>query len=237
MLYFSQKCFFSHTIRTNKPQTSLHHTLKSSVSLIFNSMTTTRKQLEVQTDDQTPHKWCVLLREDVFKKFMSQGSPAVHKVFGGGSLFSPFLFGKFFDPSDAFPLWEFDADILLAGLRSSGQSTTVDWFQTDQDYVLKADLPGDGKNNVQVYAENGKVVEISGQWKQQGGDSKSTKDWRSGNWWEHGYVRKLELPQDADWRRIEASVTNDLLLEIKIHKINPLDCDISHLTMKDKETV
>lgn len=80
-------------------------------------------------------------------------------------------------------------------------------------------------------------MEISGQWKQQGGDSKSTKDWRSGNWWEHGYVRKLELPQDADWRRIEASVTNDLLVEIKIHKINPLDCDISHLTMKDKEAV
>jgi len=105
-------------------------------------MTTTHKQLEVLTDDQTPHKWCVLLREDVFKKFMSQGSPAVHKVFGGGSLFSPFLFGKFFDPSDAFPLWEFDSDILLAGLRSSGQSSTVDWFQTDQDYVLKADLPG-----------------------------------------------------------------------------------------------
>ncbi|KAH0986832.1 hypothetical protein GBA52_014009 [Prunus armeniaca] len=70
------------------------------------------------------------------------------------------------------------------------QSSTVDWFQTDQDYVLKADLPGDGKNNVQVYAENGKVVEISGQWKQQGGESKSTKDWRSGNWWEHGYVRE-----------------------------------------------
>lgn len=109
--------------------------------------TTTHKQLEVLTDDQTPQKWCVLLREEVFKKFMSQGGPIVHKVFGGGSLFSPLLFGKFFDPSDAFPLWEFESDILLSSLRSSGQST-IDWFQTDQDYVLKAELPG--KINFQV---------------------------------------------------------------------------------------
>lgn len=191
--------------------------------------TTTHKQLEVLTDDQTPQKWCVLLREEVFKKFMSQGSPIVHKVFGGGSLFSPLLFGKFFDPSDAFPLWEFESDILLSSLRSSGQST-IDWFQTDQDYVLKAELPGEGKSNVQVYAENGKVLEISGQWKQQqqqrDQSKTNTRDWRSGHWWEYGFVRRLELPQDADWRKIEAYVTNDLLLEIKINKINnPLDSE------------
>nr|XP_008386027.2 21.7 kDa class VI heat shock protein [Malus domestica] len=182
--------------------------------------TTSRKQLEVVRDDQTPQKWCVLLREDVFRRFMAQGStnPTVQKVFGGASFFSPLLFGKFFDPSDAFPLWEFESDILLSGLRSSGQTCT-DWFQTDQDYVLKVELPEEGKNNVQVSAENGKVVEISGQWKQQQrGESnslKSTKDWRSGNWWEHGYVRRLELPQDADSRRIEASLANDLLLNSK----------------------
>lgn len=100
-----------------------------------------RKQLEVHSGDQTPQKWCISLGEEVFKRFISQGSPTVHKVFNEGSLFSPLLFGKFFDPSDAFPLWEFESDILLSNLRSSGQST-VDWSQTDQDYVLKAELPG-----------------------------------------------------------------------------------------------
>lgn len=98
-------------------------------------------KLEVHTEDHTPHKWCVALGEDVFKKFLSQGSSVVHKVFGDGSLFSPLLFGKFFDPSDAFPLWEFESDILLSHLRSSSQ-TAVDWLQTDQTYVLKAELPG-----------------------------------------------------------------------------------------------
>lgn len=105
-----------------------------------------RKQLEVHTGDQAPQKWCISLGEDVFTRFLSQGNPTVHKVFQEGSLFSPLLFGKFFDPSDAFPLWEFESDILLSSLRSSGQ-TTVDWSQTDQDYVLKAELPGKSPKN------------------------------------------------------------------------------------------
>lgn len=101
----------------------------------------TCRQLDIKTDDHAPKKWSVLLNEEVFKQFYSQGGSVVHKVFGDGSLFSPFLFGKFFDPSDAFPLWEFDSDVLLSKFRSCGQST-VDWFQTDNDYVLKSEIPG-----------------------------------------------------------------------------------------------
>ncbi|PON61409.1 Small heat shock protein HSP [Parasponia andersonii] len=180
---------------------------------------TSKKQIEVLRDDQTTKKWCVALRDDVFKRFMSQGNATVNKVFGDGSLFSPLLFGKFFDPSDAFPLWEFESDILLCNLRSSGQST-VDWFRTDQDYVLKAELPGIGKSSVQVvYNENQKAVEVSGPWNQQQREAKNIiNDWRSVNWWEYGYVRRLELPEDADWRKIGAYLTNDTLLEIKIPK-------------------
>lgn len=106
-------------------------------------MSSSNKRVEVQTDDQTPHKWCVSLGEETFKRFFSQTNPTVHKVFGDGSLFSPMLFGKFFDPSDAFPLWEFESDILLSHLRGSSSSQgTVDWRQTDEGYVLKAEIPG-----------------------------------------------------------------------------------------------
>ncbi|XP_022735393.1 21.7 kDa class VI heat shock protein-like [Durio zibethinus] len=178
-------------------------------------------KLEVQTEDQAPQKWCISLAEDVFKRFLSQGCPTVHKVFGEGSLFSPLLFGKFFDPSDAFPLWDFESDSLLSNLRHSGKST-VDWFQTDHAYVLKAELPGVGKTNVQIHVGKGKIVEISGQLKQQ--REFKTKDWRSCNWWEYGYVRRLELPEDADWRRIEASMSTDVLLEIRVPR-NPLHTD------------
>ncbi|KAL3576772.1 hypothetical protein D5086_022055 [Populus alba] len=144
-------------------------------------------------------------------------SSIVHKIFGEGSLFSPLLFGKYFDPSDAFPLWEFESDVLLSNLRSSGK-TNIDWFQTDDAYVLKADLSAGVENNtVQFFVENGKIMEISGQWKPKRDQSK-TKDWRSGNWWEHGYVRRLEIPGDADWKDTEAYVSNDMFLEVRIPK-------------------
>ncbi|KAM7492662.1 hypothetical protein LguiA_035583 [Lonicera macranthoides] len=186
---------------------------------------TNRKQLDIHFEDLTPQKWCVPLKEGVFATFMAKGSPTVHKVFGDGSLFSPFLFGKYFDPSDAFPLWDFESDILLSNLRSSGQ-TTVNWFQTDTDFVLKAELPGVEKNNVQVYVENGKVIEISGEWRHK--KESKIKDWRSGHWWEHGYGRRLELPENTDGWKMEACVNNDMLLEIRIPKNpNSLDCRIT----------
>ncbi|CAN7038999.1 unnamed protein product [Brassica rapa subsp. trilocularis] len=173
-------------------------------------------KLEINTDDKTPGKWSVPLGEDVFRRFLSSGGGSEKVVFSEGSIFSPFLFGKYFDPSDAFPLWEFEADVLLGSLRSLGQCR-VDWSETDQAYVLKSDLPVVGKNNVQVYVDvNGKVMEISGQWK-----TAANGDWRSGWWWEYGYVRRLELPGDADLKNSEAFISNKdgySFLEIKIPK-------------------
>ncbi|XP_022154944.1 21.7 kDa class VI heat shock protein [Momordica charantia] len=179
----------------------------------------TSKQLEVHREDHTPSKWSVSLGEEAFRRFLGQANPVVQKVFGDGSLFSPLLFGKFFDPADAFPLWEFESDLLLSNLRNSGKST-IDWFQIDQEYVLQAELPEAVRNTMQIFIENGKVLEISGQLKQQQQrESKTIIDWRSVNWWEHGYVRRLELPDDADWRRMEARVKNDMVIEVKIPKL------------------
>ena len=80
-----------------------------------------------------------------------------------------------------------------------------------------------GKNNVQVYVDvKGKMMEISGQWN----INKKTAangDWRSGRWWEYGYVRRLELPGDADLQNSEAFLSNKddySFLEIIIPKIN-----------------
>ncbi|XP_010520872.1 PREDICTED: 21.7 kDa class VI heat shock protein [Tarenaya hassleriana] len=183
-------------------------------------------KVEIHGEDKTANKWSVALGEEVFWRFLSGGgggAAVAWKVFGEGSLFSPFLFGKYFDPSDAFPLWEFESEVLLSHLRSSGQCK-VNWFQTDHAYVLKAELPGNEKNNVRVYVDKGKVVEISGQWKQQtqgemnNKKTTGTKDWRSGQWWECGYVRRLELPGDGDTSAADAFVSSDDVFEIRIPK-------------------
>ncbi|KAK6154391.1 hypothetical protein DH2020_008639 [Rehmannia glutinosa] len=176
-------------------------------------MTSSSKEIEIQFEDPNPQKWCHPLKEEVFASFMSKENSTVFKT---GSLFSPFLFGKFFDPSDAFPLWEFESDVLLPP-NSSGKRS-VDWYQTDTDFVLLAEIPGQGnKNSLQVCVENGKILEISGQWRQQ--KDGGTKGWKSSHWWEHGYVRRLELPEQTDWRKTEAHLKNDVFLEIRIPKI------------------
>lgn len=175
-----------------------------------------KKAVEVRIEDHNSQKWQVPLTEEAFEKFISQGGDNVKKVFGEGSLFSPLLFGKFFDPGDAFPLWEFESEALLSKLRSASKSS-VDWMETDVEYILKAELPGGRKIDIEICVEKGKVVDISGQWKVPESDS---KDWKTKCWWEHGFVRRLELPNDANWRKMEVYVENDTLLEIKIPKVN-----------------
>ncbi|KAK4484413.1 hypothetical protein RD792_006992 [Penstemon davidsonii] len=185
------------------------------------------KQIEIQFEDPNPRIWCHALKEDGFGRFMSKENPIVEKIFGAGSFFSPLLFGKFFDPSDAFPLWEFESDVLLPNNNSNLRK--IEWFQTDNEFVLKAELPvpaaGLGNNTIQVCVVNGEILEISGQHR----DSKSkSKDWKSSHWWEHGFVRRLELPKQTDWKKSEAHLKNDVVLEIKIPKIPP-NCDVPQL--------
>ena len=66
-------------------------------------------------------------------------------------------------------------------------------------------------------------MEINGQWIQQ--REAKAKDGRSGHWWEHGYIRRLEVPEDADWKKIEAHLNNDIFLELRIPK-NNIDGDV-----------
>ncbi|XP_015081004.1 21.7 kDa class VI heat shock protein [Solanum pennellii] len=188
---------------------------------------TSYKQLEVQFEESNPKKWCVPLKEDVFVKFMNKGNFITHKALCEGSFFSPLLFGKFFDPSDAFPLWEFDSDVLLSNAKSSNNNHyKVDWIQTETDYVLKTEIPGVGKGIICVSVEDGKVLEVSGQFRLK--VETGTKDWRVGNWWEHGCVRRIELPENADWKKTEALMSNGdhKFLEVKIPKIPPNICDV-----------
>lgn len=147
VLFTFIKDFSSVYYKKNKTKTTIQQNSKfyfqplKSFLYNLNSMMAGLRQIEVLLEDRTPHKWIVPLTEDEFQAFLSRGNQAIRKVFGDGSFFSPMLFGKFFDPSDAFPLWEFEADVLLSNLRASGLNQ-VDWTQNDKEYVLKAELPG-----------------------------------------------------------------------------------------------
>ncbi|CAL9198115.1 unnamed protein product, partial [Musa hybrid cultivar] len=88
--------------------------------------------IEVRSGDQSSHsqKWRVALTEDAFDRFVACGGDTSRKVFGEGSLFNLLLFGKFFDPADTFPLWEFEAETLLSGPGNTSK-TAVDRSETE----------------------------------------------------------------------------------------------------------
>lgn len=163
-------------------------------------------------------KWRMSLLENTFSGFL-QGAgadTAARAVFAEGSLFCPFLFGNFFDPADPFPLWEFESDVLLAALRRGNARTTVDWAETDCEYYLRADVPGGRRCDVEVSGDAMKVIDICGLWRAPAADG---RDWRCGRWWEHGFVRRVELPEDAEWRKVEAHFDDgEGALEIKVPK-------------------
>nr|XP_043621927.1 21.7 kDa class VI heat shock protein isoform X2 [Erigeron canadensis] len=120
---------------------------------------------------------------------------------------------------DVFASFISKGGVLLAHLHNP----CVNWLQTEACYVLNSELPKLENNSLRVCVENGKVLEISGLYKPKG-DSRAT-DWRSGKWWEHGFVRRLELPENADGKKIEAYVNNnDTVLDIRIPKTS-LECD------------
>ncbi|KAL4201501.1 hypothetical protein AMTRI_Chr02g258960 [Amborella trichopoda] len=87
-----------------------------------------RKSMEVRWEGVADGKrWGIPLKEDVS---LEDDFPPL--------LFSSMLFEKFFDPSDAFPLWEFEPDNLLIG----DTRAAIDWFHTNTEYVLSSELPG-----------------------------------------------------------------------------------------------
>uniref|UniRef100_A0A0E0DTK9 SHSP domain-containing protein n=1 Tax=Oryza meridionalis TaxID=40149 RepID=A0A0E0DTK9_9ORYZ len=187
-----------------------------------------RRGIEVRqaVGDGAAPRWRMSLLENTFSSFLQSigggagaDGAAARAVFGEGSLFSPFLFGKFFDPADAFPLWEFEPEVLLAALRR-GARTTVDWAETDSEYYLRADIPGGRKCDVEVSGDDAmRVVDVSGLWRAAPPPPPDGRDWRAGRWWEHGFVRRVELPEDADWRKVEAFFDDgEGSLEIKVPK-------------------
>uniref|UniRef100_A0ACD5T8W0 Uncharacterized protein n=1 Tax=Avena sativa TaxID=4498 RepID=A0ACD5T8W0_AVESA len=180
-----------------------------------------RRAIEVrqQADGGAAPKWRMSLLENTFTAFLQSsgaGADAAAKaVFAEGSLLSPYLFGKFFDPADAFPLWEFESEVLLAALRRRGR-TTVDWGETESEYYLRADIPGGRKCDVEVSGDGARVVDVSGLWRAPPADG---RDWRAGRWWEHGFVRRVELPEDADGCKVEAYFDDaEGSLEIRVRK-------------------
>lgn len=123
---------------------------------------------------------------------------------GGGGFFDPFALV----PWDAFEGFPFNITS-LASSSSAFTGTRVDWKETPQAHVFKADLPGVKKEEVRVEVEDGRVLQISGERTRE--QEEKTDTWHRVERSSGSFLRRFRLPEDAAVDRVRAAMENGVL--------------------------
>ncbi|CAD5166302.1 unnamed protein product [Musa acuminata subsp. malaccensis] len=128
------------------------------------------------------------------------------------NIFDPFSLDVW-DPFQGFP---FDAFRSLAETRpgfvsetSAFANTRIDWKETPEAHVFKADLPGVKKEEVKVEVEEGRVLQISGE-RSKEKEEKRDK-WHRVERSSGKFLRRFRLPENAKVDQLKASMENGVL--------------------------
>ncbi|XP_074562119.1 16.9 kDa class I heat shock protein 2-like [Curcuma longa] len=128
------------------------------------------------------------------------------------NIFDPFSLDVF-DPFQGFP---FDAFRSLAERQpgfvdetSAFANTRIDWKETAEAHVFKADLPGVKKEEVKVEVEEGRVLQISGERTKEQEEKKDK--WHRVERSSGKFLRRFRLPENAKVDQVKASMENGVL--------------------------
>ncbi|GMI81747.1 hypothetical protein like AT1G07400 [Hibiscus trionum] len=88
-------------------------------------------------------------------------------------------------------------------------NTRIDWKETPEAHVFKADVPGLKKEEVKVEVEDDRVLQISGERNVEKEDKKDT--WHRVERSSGKFMRRFRLPQNAKMDQIKASMENGVL--------------------------
>ncbi|XP_047167666.1 17.5 kDa class I heat shock protein [Vigna umbellata] len=146
----------------------------------------------------------------------------IPSLFGGrrSNVFDPFSL----DVWDPFKDFQFPSS--LSAENSGFVNTRVDWKETPEAHVLKADIPGLKKEQVKVEIEDDKVLQISGERnveKEDKNDKWHRVERSSGK-----FLRKFRLPENAKVDQVKASIENGVLTvtipkeEVKKPDVKPI---------------
>ncbi|BAT73697.1 hypothetical protein VIGAN_01121100 [Vigna angularis var. angularis] len=136
----------------------------------------------------------------------------IPSLFGGrrSNVFDPFSLDVW-DPFKDFPF----PNSLSSSFPESGRensafvSTRVDWKETPEAHVFKADIPGLKKEEVKVEIEDDKVLQISGERNFEKEDKKDT--WHRAERSSGKFMRRFRLPENAKVDKVKASMENGVL--------------------------
>ncbi|XP_057745946.1 17.3 kDa class I heat shock protein-like [Arachis stenosperma] len=137
------------------------------------------------------------------------------------NVFDPFSL----DVWDPFKDFQFPSS-LTSSDNSAFVNTRVDWKETPEAHVFKADLPGLKKEEVKVEIEDNSVLQISGERNVEKEDKNDT--WHRVERSSGKFMRRFRLPENAKMDQVKASMENGVLTvtvpkaEVKKPDVKPI---------------
>ncbi|KAL6580276.1 hypothetical protein OROMI_008300 [Orobanche minor] len=137
----------------------------------------------------------------------------IPSFFGGrrSNTFEPFSSGLWdpfstdlWDPFQGFPF------STASGRETSAVANTrIDWKETADAHVFRADLPGLKKEEVRVEVEDGRVLSISGERSKE--QEEKTDTWHRLERSSGKFLRRFKLPENAKMGQVKATMENGVL--------------------------
>ncbi|PON80930.1 Small heat shock protein HSP [Trema orientale] len=131
--------------------------------------------------------------------------------FGGrrSNIFDPFSLDVW-DPFKDFPFSSSSLSVPEISRETSAMvNARVDWKETPEAHVFKADVPGLKKEEVKVEVEEGRVLQISGERNVEKEDKNDT--WHRVERSSGIFLRRFRLPDDAKVDQVKAAMENGVL--------------------------
>ncbi|XP_023006959.1 18.1 kDa class I heat shock protein-like [Cucurbita maxima] len=144
------------------------------------------------------------------------------------TIFDPFSLNVW-DPFEGFPFSSSLANVpsSAAGETSAFANTRIDWKETPEAHIFKADLPGIKKEEVKVEVEEGGVLQISGERMKE--EEENNEKWHRIERSSGKFMRRFRLPENAKVDEVKAGMENGVLtvtvpkMEVKKPEIKTID--------------